>query len=68
MTITLNGTPNSDYAAPLSVAELIESLDIGAGAPVLVELDGTALRPRDYGESTVGEGAVVEIIRVAAGG
>ena len=67
MTITLNGVANSDFAQPLSVTELLESLGFEA-KPVIVELDGVALLPREYSESTVREGAVVEIIRVAAGG
>ena len=67
MKITLNGKENDDYAAPLSVAELLEQLGLN-GQPVLVELDEVALRPREFARATVADGARVEIIRVAAGG
>jgi hypothetical protein len=36
--------------------------------PVLVELNEVALRPREFGEARVDDGAQLEIVRVAAGG
>ncbi len=67
MTFSLNGSPTSDYEAPLSVAALLEELQL-AGSPVLVELDGVALRPREFATRQIGDGSRVEILRVAAGG
>ena len=67
VTITLNGKKCDDFDAPLTVSELLERLGLG-GQPVLVELDAVALRPREFADATVADGAQVEIIRVAAGG
>jgi len=68
MTITLNGKTHSEFEKPVSVSALLKSLGLAGGAPVLVELDGEALRPRDFPDQLVEDGAVLEIIRVAAGG
>lgn len=67
MKIVLNGKINGEFDAPLNVSELLERLGL-SGQPVLVELDEIALRPRDYPETLVRDGAKLEIIRVAAGG
>ena len=67
MKITLNGKTNDGFDAPLSVAELLDRLGL-SGQPVLVELDQVALRPREFAEAIVEDGAQLEIIRVAAGG
>ena len=67
MKITLNGKATERFTAPLKVVDLLDELGFG-GQLVLVELDGTALRPREFAEKQIEDGAVVEIIRVAAGG
>ncbi len=67
MTITLNGEETSKYDAPLAVSALLERLGF-AGKPVLVELNGTALYPREFDEKQVEDGARVEVIQIAAGG
>ena len=67
MRITLNGKTSEDYLEPLSVAALLTALKLD-GRPVLVELDATALRPREFAEAQVRDGSVVEIIQIAAGG
>ncbi len=67
MKILLNGKITEEFASPLSVTELLERLGL-SGQPVLVELDELALRPRDYPDTMIGDGAKLEIIRVAAGG
>ena len=67
MKITLNGKSNEEFEAPLRVTELLEKLGL-TGQPVLVELNEVALRPREFAEAMVEDGAQVEIIRVAAGG
>lgn len=68
MSFTLNGKANRDFESSPSVAQLLESLGLVDAGPVLVELDGVALRPREFAEKQVSDGARVEIIRVAAGG
>ncbi len=67
MKITLNGKANEEFEAPLSVAELLESLEF-SGQPVLVELNETALHPREFDTAKIEDGAKLEIIRIAAGG
>ena len=67
MTIIINGQSNSSFPSPISVSELLEKLNLST-LPVLVEVDRTALLPREYSSSLLKEGSVIEIIRVAAGG
>ena len=67
MTITLNGEETSEYESPLPVSALLDRLGF-QGKPVLVELDGIALYPREFEEKQVEEGARVEVIQIAAGG
>ncbi len=67
MQITLNGKRTEEYGYALPVSSLLDQLGL-TGQPVLVELDGIALHPREHAETTITEGAVVEIIRIAAGG
>ena len=66
VTITLNGSPHL-AAAETTVTGLLESLGL-AGKPVVVELDGEAIFPRDHAQILVPEGARVEIVTLAAGG
>jgi len=66
MQIQLNGKPH-EIAAAMPVSELLESIGFG-GKPCVVELDEQAVFPRDYPQVTVGEGARVEIVTLAAGG
>ena len=65
-TITLNGSPHQ-VPAEATVASLLESLGL-AGKPVVVELDGEAIFPRDHAQTLVPDGARVEIVTLAAGG
>lgn len=67
MTITINGETNSRFQCPISVSELLEELNL-ATMPVLVEVNRTALLPREHSSILLDEGDVVELIRVAAGG
>jgi len=66
MTITLNGSPHS-LSEETTVASLLESLGL-ADKPVVVELDGQAIFPRDHAQTLIREGARVEIVTLAAGG
>ena len=65
-TITLNGSPHV-LEAPVSLAALLESIGL-AGKPVVVELDETAIFPRDYEQTLVENGARIELVILAAGG
>jgi len=67
MTVTVNGAPREIAEEAPTVQRLLESLGLG-DRPVLVELNGTALFPRDFGSLTVTEGDVLEIVRMVAGG
>ncbi|MDP3850828.1 MAG: sulfur carrier protein ThiS [Luteolibacter sp.] len=64
--ITLNG---SSHPIPheLPLESLLESLGLD-GRPVVVELDGQAVFPRDYPHTVVRDGARLEIVTLAAGG
>jgi thiamine biosynthesis protein ThiS len=66
MTITLNGTPYP-LADGTTISGLLESLSL-SGKPVVVELDGEAVFPRDHLQTRVRDGARVEIVTLAAGG
>ena len=66
MTITLNGAPHP-LPQETTVGRLLENLGL-AGKPVVVELDGQAVFPRDHAQAVVKPGARVEIVTLAAGG
>lgn len=66
MTITLNGAPHP-HPEPISVGQLLENLGLD-GKPVVVELDGQAVFPRDHAQTLVQPGTRVEIVTLAAGG
>lgn len=66
MTIILNGAPHP-HPEPISVGQLLENLGLD-GKPVVVELDGQAVFPRDHAQTIVQPGARVEIVTLAAGG
>lgn len=64
--IVLNGKPHPlDRELPLT--GLLETLGL-AGKPVVVELNQTAVFPRDYSRTSVKPGDHVEIVTLAAGG
>ncbi|MBT8036031.1 MAG: sulfur carrier protein ThiS [Verrucomicrobiae bacterium] len=66
MTIHLNGK-NHEIAAPARVDTLLAAIGLG-DKPVVVELNQTALFPREYAVTTLEDGDKVEIITIAAGG
>ena len=66
MTITLNGAPHP-HPEPISVGQLLQNLGLD-GKPIVVELDGQAVFPRDHAQTLVQPGARVEIVTLAAGG
>lgn len=65
-TITINGTPQP-LPQPVTLTKLLEDIGL-AGKPVVVELNATAIFPRDYPATTVEPGAKLEIVTLAAGG
>lgn len=67
ISIRLNGQPRSLPPEGQDITALLTGLGF-AGQPVLVELNGTALFPRDFAATRLSDGDVVEIIRVVAGG
>ncbi len=62
--ITLNGKPTETSAT--TVAELVAELGFAKGT-VLVELNGTALRPDEW-PRLLQTGDAVELLRIVAGG
>jgi sulfur carrier protein len=64
--ITLNGSPYP-IAGEMPLATLLEKLGL-AGKPVVVELDGRAILPREHAETMVRDGIRIEIVTLAAGG
>ena len=66
MTITLNGAPHP-HPEPISIGQLLQNLGLD-GKPVVVELEGQAVFPRDHAQPLVQPGARVEIVTLAAGG
>jgi thiamine biosynthesis protein ThiS len=65
-TISLNGKPHP-LGDKTTLPALLESLGF-AGKPVVVELNETAVFPRDYPAISVKPGDRVEIVTLAAGG
>ncbi len=63
--ITVNGHPR-ETTAP-DIAALVAELGFVKGA-VLVEHNGTALRPAEWTERALSDGDSVELLRLAAGG
>ena len=64
-TITLNGQPRGTDAP--DIAALVVELGFVKGA-VLVEHNGTALRPAEWTERALRDDDRIEILRLAAGG
>ena len=66
MTITLNGDKH-ELAAPLSVSELLQQLEIDARR-VAVELNLAVVKKAAYESSVIKEGDEVEIVNFVGGG
>ena len=66
MTITLNGDP-FDLSGPLTVAELLTSLDLDARR-VAVEYNLVVLKRAAFEATLVNEGDSVEIVNFVGGG
>ncbi|QTN31502.1 sulfur carrier protein ThiS [Akkermansiaceae bacterium] len=66
MSIQLNGKPHP-LTAPITLSALLESLGLG-GKPVVAELNGQPVLPRNFPSSQIQPGDSLEIITLAAGG
>ena len=66
MTLQINGETR-EIAAATNVAELIATLKLPAPA-ILIEHNGTALRPDEWRSRTLSENDRIELIRIVAGG
>ena len=66
MTITLNGEKR-EFASVATIADVLEQIGLG-GKPVVVEQNQRALFPREIPNAPVGDGDVIEIVQVTAGG
>lgn len=66
MTITLNGDKH-ELAAPVSVAELLQQLEIDARR-VAVELNLAVVKKAAYDSSLIKDGDEVEIVNFVGGG
>ena len=63
--INVNGQPRDTAVA--DIAALVAELGFAPGT-VLVEHNGTALRPAEWKERSVHDGDRIELLRLAAGG
>ncbi len=63
--ITINGQPRDTVAH--DIAALVAELGFAPGT-VLVEHNGTALRPAEWTERVLKNGDRIELLRLAAGG
>ena len=66
MTIHINGK-DSDVAADISIAQLLEHLEIRPGR-VVVELNAEVVSRDAHGETRLKEGDEVEIVHFVGGG
>ena len=66
ITIRLNGA-DRQLTAGLTVTALLSELGLGS-QPVLVELNGKALFPREFAATILASNDSVEVIRIVAGG
>ena len=66
MTLQINGETREIEAAT-NVAELVATLKLPAPA-ILVEHNGTALRPDEWRSRTLSENDRIELVRIVAGG
>lgn len=64
--LTVNGQALSHHGGP-HVSDLLGALGL-SGKPVVVELNGAALRPADHASTAIPDGARLELVTLAAGG
>ncbi len=67
MEITVNGEKRTGLTSPLTVAELLEQLEINPKS-IIVELNFEIVTKNKVNETTVRDGDTIEIIRLVGGG
>ncbi|TAE73333.1 MAG: sulfur carrier protein ThiS [Verrucomicrobia bacterium] len=67
MTLQLNGESRTFSPGIATVSELLAALDL-TGKPLVVELDHEPVFPADYEQRALHDGAILEIVVIAAGG
>ncbi len=67
MEITVNGEKKVDLASPLTVAELLEQLEINPKS-IIVERNFEIVTKTKVNETIVQDGDTIEIIRLVGGG
>lgn len=65
MTITLNGKKQITTAT--TIGELLQSIGLD-DRPVVVEHNQRALLPREQAATGLGEGDIIEVVQITAGG
>ena len=65
MKITLNGQKQDTSSS--TIGELLTSIGFG-DRPVVVEHNQRALLPREHAQTSLGEGDVIEVVQITAGG
>jgi|DewCreStandDraft_4_1066084.scaffolds.fasta_scaffold178938_2 thiamine biosynthesis protein ThiS len=64
--LTVNGKAHTHHGGTF-VSDLLAALGL-AGKPVVVELNGNALRPADHAITEIPDRARLELVTLAAGG
>ena len=67
MIITINGKKTDKYFDRLSIESLLKQLDLSS-SQTIVELNKVALKKKDYSETFITDGDIIEIVQIAAGG
>ena len=67
MIITINGKTTDKYFDRLSIESLLKQLEL-SGSLTIVELNKVALKKKDYSETFITDGDIIEIVQIAAGG
>ena len=67
MIITINGKTTDKYFYRLSIESLLKQLEL-SGSLTIVELNKVALKKKDYSETFITDGDIIEIVQIAAGG
>tara|TARA_B100001094_G_C18103013_1_gene756845 strand:- start:794 stop:997 length:204 start_codon:yes stop_codon:yes gene_type:complete len=67
MIITINGETTDKYFDRLNIESLLKQLDLSS-SQTIVELNKVALKKKDYSETFITDGDIIEIVQIAAGG
>ena len=67
MIITINGETTDKYFDRVNIESLLKQLDLSS-SQTIVELNKVALKKKDYSETFITDGDIIEIVQIAAGG